>query len=99
MPMLAYFGVLLLDHFVKVLLECRTAHLTLFRRSAHLLEMRTELQRDIRALVEEFGPRIIADFDKNRVISKEAIAYDEALLGYGLIPDEANTSIRTPLLG
>eukprot|EP00928_Gymnodinium_smaydae_P009824 TRINITY_DN13679_c0_g3_i1.p1 TRINITY_DN13679_c0_g3~~TRINITY_DN13679_c0_g3_i1.p1 ORF type:complete len:573 (-),score=80.79 TRINITY_DN13679_c0_g3_i1:84-1592(-) len=67
------------DSFAKACVHCQT-NFGRRRIAKPLLEHRAQLQRRIRALVEELGPQVVDDFSHKRIISAEELARDNDLL-------------------
>jgi glycerol-3-phosphate O-acyltransferase/dihydroxyacetone phosphate acyltransferase len=103
LPLWIFGGCLLCDHFFRVCAECRTAILRVCGSTRSMLETRSQLQLTIRALVEELGPKVMSDFNQNRVVTQADISADnKALVDAGLVKDDTSKTprddVNTPLL-
>jgi len=81
MPLAEYGSVLACDAWFKALARLSATYHFFTRGSASsLVERRTELQDKIRALVEVAGPQFNEDFEKDRIISHQALQKDVDLM-------------------
>jgi glycerol-3-phosphate O-acyltransferase/dihydroxyacetone phosphate acyltransferase len=87
-PMTISFGVRICDLFWEAVAHCHS--FTSSRRSRSMLEERTQLQKKIRALVEELGPHVVDDFSSKRTFSAEELARDSTIVDSVLAKSPSN---------
>jgi len=90
-PLCVSFGLRMCDHFwgaVSVF-----SHILFSHRAKSMLDKRAELQRRVRELVEEFGPKVVEDFSKKRTFSAEELARDtiDSCGGLGIDSPKSST--------